>query len=201
MKNIILLPFLFLILTQVHGQSDTLNNDNNAHKNLHAYLIDLMQIQGNDSILYDPPNLGYTIIVPKWWNIIEPPSPLIFAGSFPAVDSIENAMAIKSFPKENFDNNYKDFIDWVIKEYQIGDIPKWSNTHKLLLRNEIDEFKELGPAFKVQLSWRGTIYNCCYIITETPKAYIWIDFTATPTTYDINFTKFKELVRLFKIIK
>ena len=82
MKNIILLPFLFLILTQVHGQNDTLNNDNNAHKNLHAYLIDLMQIQGNDSILYDPPNLGYTIIVPKWWNIIEPPSPLIFVGSF-----------------------------------------------------------------------------------------------------------------------
>ena len=121
----------------------------------------------------------------------------MFGGTFPPIDSTENALVFKCYRKSEFEN-IKAFENWVIKGYSIGQSPKWSNQHTVLLRKELDEFKSLGSAYKAQIL-RGTkIYDCCYIITQTDKAYIWIDFTATGSTYPKNYGKFKEIIGLFE---
>jgi len=110
--------------------------------------------------------------------------------------AIENALLIKCFKKEEY-KDLTEFENWVVKDYSIGQSPKWSSQHKILLKKELTDFKYLGNSYKAQWLRGNKIYDCCYIITET-STYIWIDFTATNTTYPKNFDKFKEIVSLFK---
>lgn len=53
----------------------------------------------------------------------------------------------------------------------------------------------------VDVAVDGKIYQCQYIIIETPKTFLWIDFTSTKDTYDINLEKLKEIMTSFEIIK
>jgi hypothetical protein len=170
------------------------------HGNLVAYLYELQQIQGIDNIHHQDSILNYSINIPLWWKIRETPSPTLFGGTFPAVDGIENALMLKSFDKNKF-KDASDFENWIIKKYKIGDIPEWSDSHTILLKKELNDFKNLGHAYSVQLMRGGKLYYCCYIIVETKDTYLWIDFTATQETYDINFGKFKELMTGLSIIK
>jgi len=190
-----LLILTFIITTKVCF-SQTQPADKNKHINLPAYLIELEQISGRDSIIHIDSTYGFQITIPKWWHIRETPLNL-FGGTFPAVDSIENALLFKSFKRDEF-KDLADFENWVVKDYSMGQSPKWSSQHKMLLKKELTDFKYLGNAYKVQLLRGNKIYDCCYIIIETSTSYIWIDFTATNTTYPKNFDKFKEIVSLFK---
>ena len=110
-----------------------------------------------------------------------------------------DACITKGFDKSQY-KNLKDFEGWIIKDYKLGENPKWSNQHKILLKKEIDNFSDLGTSYKVQLIRGGYIYHCCYIIVETSEAYLWIDFTATQDTYDLNFEKLKELLSKFRTL-
>ncbi len=170
--------------------------DDHRHINLGAYLIGLEQVMGKDSIVHADSAYGFQVTIPQWWHIKETPLDF-FGGTFPAVDSIENALIFKCFEKTKF-NNLGDFENWVIKDYSMGQKPKWSQEHTILLKKELDDFKQMGNAYKVQILRGNKIYHCCYIITQTDKAYVWIDFTATETTYPKNFERFKEVVSLFK---
>ena len=68
--------------------------DKSKHINLPAYLIELQQISGRDSIIHIDSTYGFQITIPKWWHIRETPLNL-FGGIFPAVDSIENGAKAK----------------------------------------------------------------------------------------------------------
>lgn len=149
-----------------------------------------------DTVVHIDSTNGYSVAVPDWWNILETP-PNFFGGIFPAVDSIENALIFKSFKKSKF-KGLVDFENWVVNDYSTGQTPAWSNDHTMLLKKRLKDFQELGNTYKVQLIRGGKIYDCCYIITETNNAYIWIDFTATSTTYPKNFDKFKEIISTYK---
>lgn len=138
---------------------------------------------------------GYKITIPDWWTIRETP-PGMFGGTFPAIESVENALIFKSFDKAAH-KNFADFEKWVIKDYSMGQSPKWSTQHIILLKKELDDFKETGNAYKVQLMRGNKMYDCCYLLVETAKAFVWIDFTATSTTYTKNWDKFKEVVNSF----
>ena len=139
---------------------------------------------------------GYQIQVPNWWTIRETPA-YMFGGTLPAVDDIENALIFKCFSKEDI-KDMAEFESWVITGYTMGQSPRWSSQHKFLLRKKLEDFKEIGSAYKVQMMKGNKIFDCCYIMIETSKAYIWIDFTATSTTYPVNWDKFKEIVSSFK---
>lgn len=149
-----------------------------------------------DSVIHVDSTYGFRVTVPDWWQIRETPRSM-FGGTFPAVDEIENALVFKCFNKEEF-KNIADFENWVIKDYSMGQSPKWSNQHRILLKKELDDFKETGKSYKVQLMRGNKLYDCCYILTETSTAYIWIDFTATSTTYPKNFGKLKEIISSFQ---
>lgn len=200
MKN---LSFFVLLLSNIYSfaQTDSVSAENpHEHRNLTAHLIELMQIQGRDSIDHKDDALNYRIMIPKWWKIRETSSPAFFGGTFPAVEGIENALLLKSFSKEDF-TDFDEFEGWTIKKYKLGDIPEWSNQHKILLIKPLDDFKSIGRAYFVQLMLGNKIYHCCYIAVETPNTFLWIDFTATQETYTANFEKFKSLLSGFNIIK
>jgi len=165
-------------------------------KNLKAVELIQQQAEGKDSIVYVDSNYNYQVTVPKWWHLLATPE-AAFGGTFPAVDSIENALVIKSFKKDKF-KDLADFEDWVIRKYSLGQAFEWSNDSKFMLRKELTDFNGPGDAFKIQLLRFRQIYMCCYILTQTSSAYIWIDFTATNETYAKNFERFREVVSLFK---
>ena len=188
--------------TQVEKEEqkvDSLKAENGKHGNLLAYLYELRQISGEDNIEHTDSISGYSLIIPKWWRIIETPNTSLFGGTFPAVDKVKNALIFKAFDKSEH-KNIKAFEDWVIADYKMGDTPKWSNSHKMLLKKELDEFDDIGKSYKVQLMWNGSLYHCCYIIIETSNTYLWIDFTATQETYEVNFPKLKEIITKYKTL-
>ncbi len=188
---------IIIFLVTVHaGFAQTQPADKSDHINLAAYLIQLQQISGKDSIIHVDSTYSFQITIPKWWRIRET-APNLFGGTFPTVDSIENALLFKCFKKDEF-KSLSDFENWVVKDYSMGQTPKWSTKQTMLLKKKLEDFQNLGSAYKVQLLWSPKIYDCCYIITETRTAYIWIDFTATSTTYPKNYNRFKEVVSLFK---
>ena len=178
---------------------DSLKTVNAKHGNLVAYLYELEQISGIDNIEHTDSISGYSLIIPLWWKIRETPNGNLFGGTFPAIKEIENALLFKAFDKSEY-KSIKDFENWVIGDYKIGDTPKWSNSHKILLKKELDEFKDIGKSYKVQLIWDGYLYDSCYIIVETSNSYLWIDFTATKETYDVNFPKLKEIIADYKTL-
>ena len=194
MKKYLLLS-VFLLLVQL-CLSQTQPVKKGDHINMLAYLYELQQVSGHDSIVHIDSAYGYQVTIPIWWRIRET-QPFMLGGTLPAIDSIENALFIKSFRKDQF-KDITDFEKWVIRDYSMGQSPKWSSRQTVLLKKEIPDFKELGNAFKVQLLWQPKMYDCCYILTETSSAYIWIDFTATGTTYAKNFEKLKQVVNSFK---
>lgn len=169
-----------------------------AGQTANAEHFNLLSVQypAGDSTQHVDSTYNFKLVVPDWWNIRETPSNF-FGGTFPAIDGIENALLLKCFDKAKF-KSISDFENWVIKDYSMGQSPKWSSQHTILLKKALADFKELGNSYKVQLMKGGTMYDCCYILTETSTAYIWIDFTATSTTYPKNFEKFKEIINLFK---
>lgn len=156
----------------------------------------LTPAQAQDPVLHTDSVYGFQISVPAWWDIKETP-PDFFGGTFPAINGIENALIFKCYKKDQF-KDMKTFERWVFKDYGMGQNPQLSQDIPILLKTELSDFKEVGNAYKVQLLNGGKIYNCCYIITETTTAYIWIDFTATPKTYPKNFYKLKIIIGKLK---
>lgn len=199
MKKIVML-FIIISFQVSFSQTDSIQKiENSRHGNLVAYLYELRQIQGEDNIEHTDSTRNYKINIPLWWKIRETPNGDLFGGTFPPVKGIENALLLKSFPKEQF-QNLDDFENWVIKDYKTGDTPEWSDSHKILLKKQDGEFSKIGKSYFVQLMRGGRLYHCRYIVIETSKTYLWIDFTATQETYDVNFKKLKELMDGFKII-
>lgn len=187
---------LSILISSLAGFCQTSPANSGEHINMLAYVYGLEQASGHDSIVHVDSAYGYQVTIPLWWRIRET-QPFMLGGTFPAIDSIENALFFKCFKKDKF-KDFADFENWVIKDYSLGQSPKWSSRQTVLLKKELPDFRNIGNAFKVQLLWTPKIYECCYVLTETSSAYIWIDFTATQATYPKNFEKFKEVLGLFK---
>lgn len=188
--------------TQVEKRAqklDSLKTENSRHGNIVAYFIELEQLNGIDNIEHTDSTSGYRLVIPLWWKIRETPNERLFGGTFPEINEIENALLFKAFDKSEY-KNLKDFENWVIADYKMGDTPKWSDSHFIILKKELEEFKDIGKSYKVQLMRNGFMYNCCYIIVETSNSFLWIDFTATQETYDMNFPKLKEILASYKTL-
>lgn len=182
---------LFLIVS-FHGVSQANPTDTNT-----VSQIIKQQKLGQDQLNYNNVEYGYSVIIPKWWNIKDTPSSNFFGGTFPEIDKSQSALLFKAFDKEKF-KTLKNFENWVVSGYKSGDIPKWSEDHKILFKKNLTEFAAIGKAFKVQLKAGDTFYNCCYIIVETSKSYLWIDLTATRETFDANFKLLEKIMLEFK---
>ncbi len=194
MKKIIL-PF-FTYLLSLNSFAQTNSDAEIIHKESLEKIIYQQESLKSDSIIYTDTVHGYELVIPLWWKIKETKA-FMFGGTFPAIGSVENALLFKSFDKEEF-SDINDFENWVIRDYSIGKPFKWSSQHFFMLRKELNDFNEIGNSFWLQLIRGNKIYNCCYILFETSKSYVWVDFTSTSDTYDKNFPLLKDVMSIFK---
>lgn len=195
MKKTILLVFILFLVSKICIGQD----DKYVHKNLPSHFLETRQIIGEDNIKHIDSLAGYKVIIPQWWNIRESSTRNILSGILPKTKEIANAIAFKFNLKGGF-TDLNEFKNIVITGYKTGDSMKWSNEHTLLKMEMLDDFEKIGSAYYVELEWRNRTYCCCYILAETSNTFLWIDFTATKETYDINFPKFKELINTVTLI-
>ena len=97
MTKIIILLFVLMSSLACHSQSEPA--DKGKHINMLAYLYELEQVSGHDSIVHVDSTYGYQVTIPLWWRIRET-QPFMLGGTFPAIDSIENALFFKCFKKD-----------------------------------------------------------------------------------------------------
>ena len=141
---------------------------------------------------------NYQVHIPKWLNLRETGTVFSWGGTLPAVEGIENAILIQAFQKYNF-KSFKDFRKYIIEALVFGETPSWSNTHNFYGKKELGKYKNIGNKYKVYMIWENLMYHCEYILVESKTAYLWINFTSTPETFDINIDKFYEFMSGFEI--
>jgi len=157
-------------------------------------LVCFFELSYAQNKIYNSDKFGYTLSVPPWLKIIETDTALSFGGTMPAVDKIENAILITGFSKNRF-SSFDDFQRIYITGNIFGKETLYSNQIIWYGRNERD-FKQIknGVSSRVFTLWERHIYHNQFVLLETSKAYLWIQFTSTPTTYDVNIVKFNSFL-------
>lgn len=148
-----------------------------------------------DVQLYSNSDFGYKVEIPRWLTIKTNGASNLWGGTIDAVNGIENAIVINSFHKKDF-KNLKKFINEKADKYKLGDK---INSQTVLLKNDIGNFENVGKAYKFQLLNGNKIYHSLFLFIETEKGFLWIIFTATPETFDVNIDKFKLFLKNLKI--
>ncbi len=200
MKNLFLLSLLAMVTIQSFGQTKT-DSAKIVHKTYTDY-NDLQQQRKDEKItsMYMVDTvLGFKANIPAWFKLRETGSDWAFGGMLPAVDGIENVIMIKAFPKKDYADTAA-FKDFVIGSCKLGTHPKWGADHVCYGIKEMDPVPGVGKSYKAWDFWQQHLYTCIYVLAETKKAYLWIDFVATHTTYDINLPKFDEFLSGFKVL-
>jgi hypothetical protein len=200
MKNLFLLSLLTLVTIKSFGQTkmdsaktvheiftdyNDLRQRSKDHKIVSMYMVDSL--------------LGFKAIIPAWLKLKETGSDMLFGGALPAVDGIENAIMIKAFPKKDY-ADIAAFKDFVIGTWKFGTHPKWSSDVICYGIKDMDDVQGIGKSYRASNFWQNHIYTCKYVLAETKTAFLWIDFTATPTTYEINLPKFDEFLKGLQLL-
>lgn len=119
--------------------------------------------------------LFFQVKVPTWLNLKETGSRFAWGGTLPPVKGIENAILIKIFDKEEF-ASLQDFKKYIVEDLSVGQTPPWSKSHIFMGKKDLNDFTRIGSSYKVYVMYGGLIYHCVYVLLETPKAYLWINF-------------------------
>jgi len=141
----------------------------------------------------------YEIEIPNWLTLKETNNVSMWGGLFPAINGIENAFLITSYPKKKYDS-FNDFKRIYLAGNVFGKPTLYSSEHIWYGQHKIENI-ENGVQQRVFIFWKNHIYHDKFVLIETPSSYLWIQFTSTPDTYDKNIAKFEELMKGFKILK
>lgn len=183
MKTIFIL-LLFLVFSTATAQSEPINKPDTTY----AYIPEIHQSQ----------KYGYSVEVPEWLDILTNDG-ISFGGKLPEIKGIANAILITGFNKNEF-KNFKDFQRIYITGNIFGQPALFNESHTWYGRNERD-FKKIknGVSSRVFIRYKGLIYHHQFVLIETKKAYLLINFCATPETYDENLPKFDEFLSGLRI--
>ncbi len=158
--------------------------------------------QDNDTIAksnrYSNLDYGYRVSIPIWFKVINTGHEFLWGGTMEPVNGIENAIMISGIVKKDY-KNLKALINDKVSKYKMGD--KINENQTFMLRNELGILENIGPGYKVQMLTKNVPYHCAFVFAETSVGYLWIVFTATPETYNINYVKFKEFLKGLEILK
>ena len=145
--------------------------------------------------VYNDVSKGYSIEKPSWLKLMNTNNPDLWGGIFPALHGIENAVLITGFDKSKF-KDFEDFEYTYITGNVFGKPTLYSDNHVWYGRNEYDLKKiKNGVSSRVFIFYKNKIYHNQYVLIETKKAYLFINFTATPETYKENLVKFDEFLK------
>jgi hypothetical protein len=147
-------------------------------------------------VIYRDTTNAFEVILPEWFYIRETNDLNMLGGTLPAVNKTENAISVKSMNKKTF-QDFPDFKRYIIGDsaYKPGVSPKWSTdrTFTKISKDSIPGFNY--DCYKVSFNRMGKIFVCNYVLSETTTSYLWIFFTATEDTYDINIAKFYDFLK------
>jgi hypothetical protein len=154
--------------------------------------------QGNDSIsqaqtkTHTDSQFGYKVVIPDWLKVKDTGSPNLWGGTMEPLNGIENAVLIVGFSKKDY-KNIKKLIEDKVEQYKTGDMINSNQT--FMLRQDLGIIENKGHGYKVQMLTGNTPYYNMYVFAETSQGYLWIIFTATPDTYDVNISKFYQFLK------
>ncbi|MBR9860832.1 hypothetical protein GYB22_08805 [bacterium] len=191
-KRLILFAFTILLVSFSFGQADSASTD----------LEPIWEIPSKDAaeVYIDSVN-AYRVIIPEWLELIDFRQEGVWGGVMPDTFQTRNALTIKSYPKDSFLSK-SDFIMYVYGHVQVGKSPFWNSGFICTHKQMIPDYQFLGyQGYHLQLFRNGTTFLADYIITETSESYIWIDFTSTDQTHDLNQVKMFEFLRGFQVIE
>jgi hypothetical protein len=194
------LPFLTILLLSVSlvfGQSA----DSTKVKRIDFGTYDELRTRqkglGIDSLTYVDSTFNYIVQIPGWLHLRTTGSPNMIGGTLPAINGIENAIMIKGFSKSEF-KSFEEFKEIYLTGNKFGEPTKFSREHIWYGQNPLIKIDN-GVKQKVFTYWRNKIYHNLFTLLETKSAYLWIQFTSTPDTYDLNISKFDQFMSGFKI--
>jgi hypothetical protein len=125
----------------------------------------------------------------------------VWGGLLPDTFGVRNAILVKSYSRDSFEN-LSAFVDYVYGHVQPAQSPKWNSGFICSSKRKLSDYKFLGyDAYQMQLLRKDKLYYCDYILLESKSSFIWIDYTSTENTHDINQVKMFEFLRGFRLIK
>lgn len=153
---------------------------------------------------------GYEFHRPSWFILSDPPITWSMDRRLSNKDVLycilsknENnycSISITPFGKSSFESLEK-FENWVIRDYSTGQPPEWSLQHRIWEQNEIEQFTDLGNCFSVQImNPSDQMRYCYYVLIETPKAYLWVNYTADKEIFNTNLDKLSIVLANIKLI-
>jgi len=151
-----------------------------------------------DILTYLDSTFNFQVSVPNWLTLFETKSNYAWGGTLPETKGIVNAILIKSFDKKDYPS-LMEFKKYIIEDISFGQTAKWSEKHKFMGKKELESYHNIGQTYKVYWMIGNLMYHCEYVLLETKTAYLWIDFTSTKETFDINVLKFEEFLNGFKV--
>lgn len=154
---------------------------------------------GSDTITYFDSTFGYEVKIPAWMHLRETSKPTEIGGVLPAVNGIENAIAISGFPKTIF-LSFNEFKEIYLTGNTFGKPTKYSS-QTIWYGHDNKGVTEIphGVKERVFTLWQNHIYYNMFVLLETKTAYLFVRFTATQDTYDFNLPKFEEFMTGLKI--
>lgn len=142
---------------------------------------------------------GYSIQIPDWFIEKQTNDSNLWGGVFPKTNNIENAVIITGFDKKYFES-FEDFQRVFITGNVFGKETLFSKAHIWYGRNERDfQVIQNGVSSRVFTFWNDKIYHNQFVLLETSTSYLFVNFCATPETYEENLPKFNELMDGLKI--
>ncbi|WNH09925.1 hypothetical protein [Thalassobellus suaedae] len=197
MKQIFIVSFILLSSCVSKAQNDTINRKYTDTKELTA------QIEKDkiESLVYIDSAFGYKVKVPDWITLRETGNDRIWGGTFPAIEQIENALMIQGFEKTKF-KSFDHFKETYITGNKFGKKTLYSENHIWYGHNikDLHEIKN-GVSCRVFTLFQNMIYHNQFVLIETEKAFLWIQFVATPETYELNLPKFTEFVAEIEFVE
>jgi hypothetical protein len=141
---------------------------------------------------------GYTLQIPQWLAIKDD-TEMMLGGVLPPVKDIENAISVTAFPKSKF-RSFDDFKTTYLTGNVFGKPTLFNTDFVWYGQNELQK-TEKGVAQKVFIFWNNAIYHDKFVLLETKKAYLFIQFVATDETYDLNIKKFDKFLAGLKMME
>jgi len=120
--------------------------------------------------------------LPDWANVIQSPRKDVLILTFPEKENIYNAASILATQKTD-SLNFQQFINR-------GSTKSWENT-KIIIEND-----SLKRVFYMK---NNSEFYCQNVYLKGKSGYCFVNFTATPTTYEYNLNRFNELIDKLKL--
>lgn len=196
--KLIVTTFVILLITCVlPAQNDTIRKTYKDAEELKSQLNkDKLEL-----LVYRDGNYGYKTAVPKWLTLLETGDKGIWGGTFPEIDGVKNAIMIKGFQKSEF-KSFDHFKETYITGNKFGKQTLYSKNHVWYGHN-LKNLKKIkhGVSCRVFTFYQNKIYHNQFVLLETKKAFLWIQFVATPDTYQLNLPKFDKFVSEIDILE